>query len=298
MNKDNMMMCKTKIKLNNDLYYDHCPICLSKQIGFIGSITYSPKLYFSTFEIEVSKTPELWSCKQCDSRFTQNAIKQNDAEFLYSDSDSDMRWGEFKVEQQIPYNVVKELEQYFKGGNILDIGAGSGSLLDYAKKLNCTTFAMEISRSTQQRLAEKGHSIIADLDKAQDESFDVITAFDLIEHLYDVPNFINDIFKKIKKNGHLIVHTGNSRSLSSLLAGSKWWYVSYPEHVVFPSKKYFLHLKNFELIKCKKVFANTIHEKTLMDRLKNIMLNLLHKKYTGLPSLFADHNLFILRRKL
>ncbi len=289
-------MRSTEILLNNNLWHTKCPLCFSKELNAKGKISYSQNLCFSTLKIKLSKIPQLWVCKECSSGFTQNAIKKDDAERLYSIGNSAFRWREFKVEHQIPQNVINELNHYFKGGNILDIGAGSGSILDYAKQRLCKTYAIEISKDSREQLINKGHIIINSLSDTDDESFDIITAFDLIEHLYDVPIFMSNVQKKLRKDGHLIIQTGNIKSLSSLLTGAKWWYVSYPEHIIFPSKKYFYTIKNFKVMLYKTVFANTIHEKTFLKRFKTMFSNIITQDYRGLPSLFGDHNLIILRK--
>lgn len=290
-------MIDAEILLENSLWHTKCPLCFCDDLKFVGKISYASELFFSTSKIKLTKIPELWSCRRCESSFTQNSIQKDDAERLYSIGNSAYRWKEFKVEERIPSTIINELKHYFNGNSVLDIGAGSGSLLDYAKELLCQTYAIEISEDSRKQLIRKGHVVIESMSDANENSFDVITAFDLIEHLYDVPTFMDNVYSKLKNSGYLIIHTGNIRSLSSLFAGGKWWYVSYPEHIMFPAKKYFLSISNFQVITCKKVFANTVHEKTFFNRFKTIMSNLVISEYRGLPSLFGDHNLIILRKK-
>ena len=45
------------------------------------------------------------------------------------------------------------------------------------------------------------------------KKFDIITAFDVIEHVLDPLNFLRKLKKKLKKNGIIFVYTPNIDSL-------------------------------------------------------------------------------------
>ena len=235
------------IKINNNLRHDSCPLCKSYSIINIGKIKYSNPLLYSSSRIEISSCPELWNCSNCNSSFTQNAIREEDSRRLYSQGSSNQRWSSQDLTTTKTKDAIACLSELFaKGGYVLDIGCNTGELLDFAKKFGCETHGVEYSQSSLEVLRLKGHVAYDSISKV-DCKFDVITAFDLVEHHYDVPNFLQECLAKLNPGGILVLLTGNIESIPSRLTKSKWWYVSFPEHIVFPSKRYFQSHTDFKV---------------------------------------------------
>ena len=93
----------------------------------------------------------------------------------------------------------------------------------------------------------------------------------------------------------MIILTGNNSCISSKLTKENWWYVRYPEHVSFASKKYLNNHNSYELIKWIPTFAMVQLESTIIKGLKAITRD--GKKYNGRPSIGADHVLIVMRKK-
>lgn len=67
-----------------------------------------------------------------------------------------------------------------------------------------------------------------------DGKFDTIVAGEVVEHLYNLPFFINECKRVLKKNGRLIITTPNARGLSSFIGGIVGRYN--PNHVMMFDK--------------------------------------------------------------
>ena len=84
----------------------------------------------------------------------------------------------------------------------------------------------------------------------EDESFDVITMFDVIEHLGDPLGELRQAYTKLKPGGTIAVHTMDVDSLISRLMGKRWpWYMAM--HVQYFSQAtmaQFLEKAGFEVI--------------------------------------------------
>lgn len=102
---------------------------------------------------------------------------------------------------------------------ILDLGAGSGwftsSLLNMGFQ-NVTAIdldpeAIEIARKNNITVLHK------ELSEFPNESFDIIFAFEVIEHIEDLDGFLTLIFSKLKKGGKLIGTTPNAQRWSRIL---------------------------------------------------------------------------------
>ncbi len=64
-------------------------------------------------------------------------------------------------------------------------GCNTGELLDFAKGLGCQTSGLEYSGDSCEVIREKGHDAYQSFAEI-DQQYEFITAFDLVEHLFDV----------------------------------------------------------------------------------------------------------------
>jgi SAM-dependent methyltransferase len=281
--------------INNDSRYEHCPLCASPDIRRRGEIKYPSPLMYSTHEIALVKTPEFWSCRRCGSGFVQNTIHESVAEGLYAHGAGRERWAAEPVEKSKHREILDVLDSFFKKERtVLDIGCNTGELLDYAKERGCRTCGVEFCLSSREKLAGKGHASFPALETVVDY-YDIITAFDLVEHLYDVPGFLGDCRRKLRKDGGIVLLTGNISSLGARLAGPRWWYLGYPEHIVFPSRRYFSHFSGFTMERWIPTYASLGYEQSLLRSIYGFLYGILQGSYAGLPSPGPDHMLVILK---
>ncbi|MEI6306437.1 MAG: class I SAM-dependent methyltransferase [Deltaproteobacteria bacterium] len=281
--------------INNSIYYRQCPLCGSDKIIRVGDIHYPSPLLFSSNVINLKVKPELWKCLGCKSGFTQNAVAEQEAIMLYKSGVGGSRWVSIPLESEKTSSTIRVLYEFFNPGqSILDIGCNTGELLDFAKSRGIITAGVEYSSTSREIADSKGHSCFSSLEET-DGRYDLITAFDLVEHLYDVPKFLADCRKKLHPNGILIILTGNFSSLSAKMAGPDWWYLNFPEHIVFPSQHYFYSLAQFSIMKWVSTYAAIKFSAPLIDRAKSLIKGFCSGHYTALPSLVPDHILMVLK---
>jgi SAM-dependent methyltransferase len=77
-----------------------------------------------------------------------------------------------------------------------------------------------------------GQDVFGDLPAVK-LKFDVITAFDVIEHVEEPVRFLGILADKLKPGGDIIISTGNTSAKAWRFLGSRYWYCWYPEHIVF-----------------------------------------------------------------
>ena len=94
----------------------------------------------------------------------------------------------------------------------------------------------------------------------------------------------------------MIILTGNANSLSSRISKSKWWYVGYPEHIIFPSKYFIKEMTQFKLKRAINTYASKGYENKWYNILHIVGIKLLRKDYNGLPSIGPDHHLLVLKK--
>lgn len=288
----------------NDVKFNKCPLCGSKKISYIGIIDYVKQ--FSSEEILLTHVPEYWKCITCKSSFVNNVIPKEVAENLYKNNNG-IKWRADNISEIKTKTVLKILKENIKKESlVLDIGCNYGELLDFAKQQNAITYGIEISSEAKTVAEKNGHTIFNNLQEIQKNiSFDTILLFDVIEHLYELKSFFESCYKILKPEGKLIILTGNPNCLSAILSKNKWWYISFPEHIIFPSKKYFKNIDSFYLRKYIKVFNSINYEQNdilsiktnMFSNLKNFIKKLKSHAYDGIPLLGCDHSLVILEKK-
>jgi 2-polyprenyl-3-methyl-5-hydroxy-6-metoxy-1,4-benzoquinol methylase len=285
-------------KINNNYRVSACPFCNSDEIVNKGKLYYFSEVEYSTHKINLTHVPEIWKCKKCRSFFTQNAIIPADAERLYATGEGTKRWSPKSFTEDKTIEVRKCLDNYLKGKNakLLDIGCNTGEFLDYAKTFGINTFGLELCEQSCNIVKKKGHGIFRTGAEINGK-FDIITAFDVFEHIYDPNGFMSFMKSMLSNNGIIIIVTGNPDSFPARLSKNKWWYFNYPEHVIFPSPSYFDNLRDFKIIDRMNAFASILHdEKGFFFAIKNLLKIILYRNYSGRPAIVPDHQLIILQK--
>jgi SAM-dependent methyltransferase len=111
-------------------------------------------------------------------------------------------------------------------GRLLDIGAGSGILIEQAKKIGFEAEGVEPSIELQTRATELGLKVHLGVLPHPDVNgrFDVITIVDVIEHVPDPVGLLRQARELLAPTGVLLVATPDRRSLVARLLGWKWWH--------------------------------------------------------------------------
>jgi SAM-dependent methyltransferase len=286
----------TRTPVRNDLWHDHCPLCGHADTAGMGKVPLLEDTVYSTHAVELEKVPEIWKCRNCASWFTQNAVPEATARSLYATGNSGSRWVAEPFEAAKSPELIRELDRHIGAGKtVLDIGCSTGELLDFAKGRGALTSGMDFSESCRPTVTGKGHRFGTSLADFSNERFDVVTAFDVIEHLYDFPGFMESMANLLKPGGKFIVLTGDISSLGARYCGSRWWYLRYPEHIVFPSRRVFdLHASVMYLERTVRTYASVGYRVSFLPALRASISLGVSGRYDGLPSLGPDHMLLTL----
>ncbi len=126
--------------------------------------------------------------------------------------------------------LMDGLSQYAKTpGKTLDIGCYTGVFLDVAKSRGWETYGVEPSRWASSKAQSKGHKVVnAPLQKAglQPASFDMVTIWDVIEHLQDPQGQLKLAYQVLKPGGVFGLSTMDVGCMFAKLTGRHWpWYM-------------------------------------------------------------------------
>jgi len=108
----------------------------------------------------------------------------------------------------------KALDEINKDDFVLDIGCGSGYFLSKALDRTNNIQGLEYNDLAIQHCKEKNipvvKSDIQDFSKNKEGVYDIVCAFQVLEHIYDVKSFIDSCIRVLKPDGKLIIGVPNN----------------------------------------------------------------------------------------
>ncbi len=125
-------------------------------------------------------------------------------------------------------------------GTLLDIGAGDGTFVNSASAAGWQARGIDPSPVAAAR--SDGSITCGFLtDLPNSPAYDVITAWDVIEHVVDPPAFLKDALTRLLPGGWLIVETGNYQS-AARIESQEHWYLWGLDHKWYFSPGYLIEL--------------------------------------------------------
>lgn len=125
-------------------------------------------------------------------------------------------------------SVIKLSDKDKSEIKVLDAGCGSGVFLRILKKIigsGKNLYGNDFSEKILEPLKNEGFGIIpGNLDGfVANERFDVITMFQVIEHLYDPLKAIKNLSAALKDGGYLFIETPSIDSLDAKIFSKGYW---------------------------------------------------------------------------
>jgi SAM-dependent methyltransferase len=132
-------------------------------------------------------------------------------------------------------NHTDELMEYKQSGVLLDMGCSSGAFLKSLKGDQWELYGIEMSaegaRTAEARSGAK--VFVGDILEAPfpRESFDVITCFDVLEHLHEPRRVMAKVTEWLKPGGIFCVQVPNIDSAAARVFGTYWYGLEMPRHL-------------------------------------------------------------------
>lgn len=213
-----------------------CPLCKSRDHA----------------EELVKYNSPLLRCNECDLRFHKEIAA--DPKDVYHDPDHIIYPMDESFEEHFKYRVerfgrerAKLLAQYcgdLSAKKILDIGCGNGYCLTALKETGAQCVGAELSKKwakfTSERTGLPVHN--EPLESFPEKDFDIITLFDVIEHVEEPIPFVLAAKKLLKPKGRILFYTPNFDSFSIKVMGEFSNNICPFAHVILFSHKSFVYL--------------------------------------------------------
>lgn len=154
-------------------------------------------------------------------------------------------------------------ESLWREKKILDVGCGSGYLCKYALEHGAShSSGIDILSPPGYSGREKWEFLKLDLDsqwadefkKSEVNQFDIVLAFDIIEHLNSPFQFLKSCLSLLSPDGVLVLTTPNTSSWERLLKPDNWSGCIDPQHKILfniYSLKFLLAKAGFEVLTSK-----------------------------------------------
>jgi SAM-dependent methyltransferase len=119
---------------------------------------------------------------------------------------------------------------------LFEIGPGAGSFLDAARSAGFSVsgleFSEEAARFARERLGLAVRQGAAE-DIESDEAYDVVAAFDTLEHLLKPRDVLARVLGILRPGGSLVLAVPNLEALSRVFLGEDWAVLSPAEHLSY-----------------------------------------------------------------
>ena len=189
-------------------------------------------------ELNQYKHAYLVKCINCKFIFSQKIPSEEELIKLYKSYGRNDYHSPITIKR---YNeILVKLEKYRKANRILDIGCGIGYFLEEAIKKDWEVYGTEFTDEAMNICSSKGIKMqrgILNPNNYEPGYFDVITSFEVIEHINNPVEEANNIYSLLRKKGIFYFTTPNFRSFSKNLLKENWNIISYPEHLSYYTPK-------------------------------------------------------------
>lgn len=122
--------------------------------------------------------------------------------------------------------LLEIVQRYRLAGRLLDIGAGSGILVEQALRMGFAAEGVEPSRWLHEQAKRRGLPVHLGIFPSSDVSppYDVITLVDVLEHVPNPVGLLTDIRAALSEQGYAFVVTPDVGSFIAQLLGNRWWH--------------------------------------------------------------------------
>lgn len=123
-------------------------------------------------------------------------------------------------------DILTIASKYKKGGRLLDVGAGSGILVEQAKDFAFAASGVEPSKSLSGIAQTRGLPVLTGVlpQPIFAHAFDIVTLIDIIEHVESPAMLLREAADCMADGALCIIVTPDAGSIAARLMGRRWWH--------------------------------------------------------------------------
>ncbi|WZL90507.1 class I SAM-dependent methyltransferase [Salinimicrobium sp. 3283s] len=172
---------------------------------------------------------------------------------------------------------------------ILDVGAGTGDFLLAAKKRRWKVFGAEPNSGARALASKKGVELEEETREFSSGSFDVITMWHVLEHVPNLEEQIEELYRLLKPDGLLVIAVPNFKSDDAQKYKEHWAAYDVPRHLYHFSPSAIEKIFNssgFLLTSQKGLFFDSFYVSLLSEKYASGTSNVLKAVWKGAISNF------------
>lgn len=236
--------------------FKSCPLCGSINVNQLrGYDDHCLIKCISCHFIYDKRIPSEKELREYYIKYSYNSIKECSAQTINS------------------YNkLLDKLGYYYKNGNILDYSCGQGDFLCEAKKRGWNVYGTEYSPAAINLCRSRGLNVIEEeyfQKNLFDIKFDVITSFEIIEHINNPCRHFDAIYKKLRHEGIYYCTTPNFNSIMRYVEKNDFGIIYYPEHLSYYTRSSISYVARRCNFRIKKIYSTGIDLGRLKNKIKN-----------------------------
>ncbi|MBD3316728.1 MAG: methyltransferase domain-containing protein [Chitinivibrionales bacterium] len=181
-------------------------------------------------------------CRSCTLVYVNPRIRNEKIYDIYSDhyfKSNESGYDNYELAAHLRVRTFRRWYQEIKpylliqGGPALDIGCAAGYFLDILREEGWNAEGIELDPEMRAQVRAKGFSVsdkpIEHFDG--DKRYDLITLFDVLEHLPKLKNDARTLAGLLRDKGTIALVTPDFDSLQRKLLGKRWFQLKPTEHI-------------------------------------------------------------------
>ncbi len=210
-----------------------CRLCGSEKIGIICD----RPIRDGGIGKYTNNCVKMYKCEDCGVIWHDNFQESNDDYYESAEYRESME-GSTLPKDFYKNHDVRSLEKFkmtgtdiFRDKVVADIGCGAGAFLDFISGVAETVIGVEPSKVFRDEMTKKGFMNYPYIDKAVENhrgNVDVVTSFDVIEHVDNPEKFLKDVYELLGVEGIGIIGTPTESPIWRELLGE-----SYEKQILF-----------------------------------------------------------------
>lgn len=179
-------------------------------------------------------------CLKCGLIYAMPFGDQADIYQRYCNMEDNLYVSEEKGRRSAATVLLKKIARFKDRGRLLDVGCATGFLLDEAKKIGWEPYGIDMSEWAVNFAKEKlSLNVFKGLLKEAsfpDNYFDAVVINDVIEHMPDPKEILQEVRRILNPAGVLCISTPDVNSFTSKLLKARWWGIQ-QAHIYYFSKE-------------------------------------------------------------
>jgi len=206
---------------------DRCPLCASGAVGLrhaeAGGNVVEARA-FSCTSFGHRRHPPIWGCAACGLLFQDPRPSEAELLAAYGDVEDPLYLAE-RENRYLTFRRAVRLLGPGEGRRLLDVGAYCGFFVDVARQAGFAAEGIELSRWAGAQARAAGipvqNETIAER-AARGTRYDVVTLWDVVEHLADPRRDLELALSLLRPGGRLVLSTIDAGSRVARLLGRRW----------------------------------------------------------------------------